>query len=298
MTKEQTTHIGEENIFTTPTTKGPLTVGPSISIAKPAVQSNPFIIDGGLIVDPKGDQPMSFDDMVKTLNIQEKMARITAEMGWVKKNLKVELSKTRAYQAVSEGDILSAVKPLEEKYRVYSYPAKRSIIDTNVLTTVANYEGGASKETTQLFLRMETVYRFVNVDDPNDWIEQTSYGDGVDSQDKAVGKAMTYSDKYALMKAYKIETGDDPDQEGSAELKGVGKKPVDPKPEVKPEPKPEPTVSATEAQIVELTMVCTEEEIGKIYKHYGIEKLEQLNEKQAQAMLNKKAKDAGTPSGT
>ena len=29
------------------------------------------------------------------------------------------------------------------------------------------------------------------------------------------GKAMTYADKYALMKAYKIMTGDDPDQNKS-----------------------------------------------------------------------------------
>ncbi|MFR4146701.1 MAG: hypothetical protein ACLT1J_10535 [Mediterraneibacter gnavus] len=30
---------------------------------------------------------------------------------------------------------------------------------------------------------------------------------------------MTYADKYALLKAYKIITGDDPDQECSKELK-------------------------------------------------------------------------------
>ena len=46
-------------------------------------------------------------------------------------------------------------------------------------------------------------------------MEITTYGDGVDSQDKAPGKAMTYSDKYALLKAYKIQTGDDPDQNAS-----------------------------------------------------------------------------------
>ena len=29
---------------------------------------------------------------------------------------------------------------------------------------------------------------------------------------------MTYSDKYALLKAYKIETGDDPDQNASGSM--------------------------------------------------------------------------------
>lgn len=73
-------------------------------------------------------------------------------------------------------------------------------------------------------MRIETVYRFVNVDKPEEYIDMVSYGDGVDSQDKAPGKAMTYADKYALLKAYKIQTGDDPDANGSGELKAVEKK--------------------------------------------------------------------------
>ena len=64
-------------------------------------------------------------------------------------------------------------------------------------------------------MRSETVYRFVNIEKPEEFIDITTYGDGVDTQDKAPGKAMTYGDKYALMKAYKIITGDDPDQTGS-----------------------------------------------------------------------------------
>jgi hypothetical protein len=63
--------------------------------------------------------------------------------------------------------------------------------------------------------RIETTYRFVNVDKPDEFIEIVSFAEGIDSQDKGSGKAMTYADKYALMKAYKISTGDDPDQEAS-----------------------------------------------------------------------------------
>ncbi|MDQ9734072.1 ERF family protein, partial [Acinetobacter baumannii] len=62
---------------------------------------------------------------------------------------------------------------------------------------------------------IETIYKFVNVENPEESIEIISYGDGIDTQDKAVGKAMTYADKYALMKAYKIISGDDPDQDKS-----------------------------------------------------------------------------------
>ena len=35
---------------------------------------------------------------------------------------------------------------------------------------------------------------------------------------------MTYSDKYALLKAYKIQTGDDPDQNASETLNSVNRR--------------------------------------------------------------------------
>lgn len=69
-------------------------------------------------------------------------------------------------------------------------------------------------------VRLKVKIRFVNLDNTSDFIETVAYGDGVDSLDKAPGKAMTYSDKYALMKAYKMLTGDDPDQNASDELEG------------------------------------------------------------------------------
>lgn len=74
---------------------------------------------------------------------------------------------------------------------------------------------GRTIEGNQIFMRIETIYKFINIDKPEESIEITTYGDGVDTQDKAPGKAMTYGDKYALMKAYKIITGEDPDQNKS-----------------------------------------------------------------------------------
>lgn len=154
---------------------------------------------------------------IKNMKIAEKMACIANEVGVVAKNLQVDTGKGRGYKAVSEGDVLAAIKPLEIKYRVYSYPVSRNVIDSGTL--VSTMKDGSEKK--QLYLRIETTYRFVNLDDPSDTIDVITYGDGVDSQDKAPGKAMTYADKYALLKAYKIQTGDDPDQEASADLKSA-----------------------------------------------------------------------------
>lgn len=151
------------------------------------------------------------------MNIYEKLACITAELSAVAKNLKVGEGKS-SYKAVGEADVLAAVKPLESKYKVYSYPLSRSVIDSDVITTKKFYNGQES-ESSKFFMRVETIYRFVNCEDPTEFIDVTTYGDGIDSGDKAPGKAMTYGDKYALLKAYKIITGDDPDQTASEDTK-------------------------------------------------------------------------------
>lgn len=208
---------------------------------------------------------------VKEMNIYEKLSAITAEIGVVEKNLNVKVSSNSSYKAVSERDVLDAVKPIEQKYRVYSYPANRKIIDRDVLTKETEYNGTITRTNT-LFMRVETVYRFVNIDKPDEFIETTVYGDGLDTGDKASGKAMTYADKYALMKAYKLSTGDDPDKEASPEH-GYEKK---------AEPK------ATTKQIALVEDLYTDEEIERIYKKAKITKIEDLTVAQASALIQKR----------
>lgn len=147
-------------------------------------------------------------------NIYEKLSKITAELQTVAKNLIVQQTKNSSYKAVSERDIIDAVKPLEEKYGVYSYPCAREILESNLLESESTFNGTTTKKTT-FMTRIKTVYRFVNIEKPEEFIETVTFAEGIDSQDKGSGKAMTYADKYALMKAYKISTGDDPDQTAS-----------------------------------------------------------------------------------
>ena len=208
---------------------------------------------------------------VKEMNIYEKLSAITAEIGVVEKNLNVKVNSNSSYKAVSERDVLDAVKPIEQKYRVYSYPANRKIIDRDVLTKETEYNGTITRTNT-LFMRVETVYRFVNIDKPDEFIETTVYGDGLDTGDKASGKAMTYADKYALMKAYKLSTGDDPDKEASPEH-GYEKK---------AEPK------ATTKQIALVEDLYTDEEIERICKKAKITKIEDLTVAQASALIQKR----------
>lgn len=149
--------------------------------------------------------------MENPMNIYQKMAGVTADVKKVVKSLTVETGKGKGYRAVSESDIIDAVKPLEEKYGIYSYPRNREIIEHQTIETETEYQGKTNKKITY-FSRIKTTYRFVNIDDPPDYIDMIVFSEGIDSGDKGSGKAMTYADKYALMKAYKIRTGNDPDQ--------------------------------------------------------------------------------------
>lgn len=161
------------------------------------------------------------------LNIYQKLVGIQNELTYVAKNLSVGVGKS-SYKAVGEADVLKAVKPLEAKYGVYSYPSSRRIVESAVLENEQTDYNNNKVIKKSFFERIETVYRFVNVDNPSEYIEITSYGDGIDTGDKSVGKACTYADKYALLKAYKIITGDDPDQDESQSYTGFKKGSIDP----------------------------------------------------------------------
>ena len=205
------------------------------------------------------------------MNIYEKLLSITSEIKNVNKNLEVGIGKN-SYKAVGEADVLFAVKQLEQKYKVYSYPCKREVIDRAILETEKEYNGNVTKGN-QIFLRIETTYRFVNIENPEEYIEITTYGDGIDTQDKAVGKAMTYADKYALLKAYKIITGDDPDQEHSPDTAKYTKHTDDRK--------------ATPKQIEVLSKTYTGENLTKLLKANGVERIEDISMTKASELIGK-----------
>ena len=211
---------------------------------------------------------------IEEMNIYEKLQAITSELGVVEKNLNVEITKTRSYKAVSERDVLDNVKPLETKYRVYSYPIERKVIDSDVLVKENEYNGNITKTNT-LFLRMEVTYRFINIDNPEEYVDVKTFGDGLDTGDKAPGKAMTYADKYGLMKAYKLSTGDDPDKDASPK-NGYAK-------QGNFEDMP---IIETQRQWIKAEL--TEEEIKKALAHFKVKKISDLNFMQAEKIREAK----------
>ena len=184
------------------------------------------------------------------MNLFEKMAAIRDEAGVIAKNLEIQTGTSGKYKAVGERDVLDAIRPLMEMYKVYAYPIERSCDDKGQIVSTTKYG-----EKTNLYFHYRNVMRFVNIEDSKEFIDVVSYSTGLDSGDKADGKAMTYADKYAYMKAFMLSTGDDPDQEESEEYK---------------------TAKASDKQVAYLRKLYNADETAKMLAYYKVNTLEEL----------------------
>ena len=133
------------------------------------------------------------------MTLFEKILAIMKDVQYLAKDDKVEFGKT-SYKALSEEKVTSIMRAELLKHRVVVFP----------ISQVASREGTIT--------HVDVVYKMVNVDDSNDYIEIASCGDGADTQDKGSGKAMTYAFKYMWLRTFALPTGEDPDKISSEEL--------------------------------------------------------------------------------
>lgn len=148
----------------------------------------------------------------KSMNLYDKIQAVSDMVRNVEKNIVVGRGQS-AYKAVSDLDVLMKVKDAEKEYSLVSIPVKQELVKSEIVRTIG--EGGYEKLVYADIVKMTV--RIVNVDKPEEYIEVESFGRGLDTGDKGFGKASTYARKYALLNAYKIATGEDPDQNKSVE---------------------------------------------------------------------------------
>ena len=133
------------------------------------------------------------------MNIYEKIADIMKNVQYLAKDDKVEFGNTK-YKALSEEKVTSIMRKELINHGLVVFPVSQA----------ANRSGSIT--------HVDVVYRMVNIDNPEEWIEIASCGDGADTQDKGSGKAMTYAFKYMWLRTFALPTGEDPDKVSSAEL--------------------------------------------------------------------------------
>jgi hypothetical protein len=141
------------------------------------------------------------------MNIYQKISEVMKNIEYLAKDDSVAFGTTK-YKAISEEKVTTAVREQLVKQGIVIIPIKQESTNKELIRT---------EKSVNMLTEVHTTYRIQNIDDINDYIEVESNGTGVDTQDKGVGKAMTYAYKYMLLRTFAIPTGEDPDKISSAE---------------------------------------------------------------------------------
>ena len=155
------------------------------------------------------------------MSLYKKMYDVMCDTEAIEKTLEVGYGKN-AYKAVSESAVLNMVKPLLKKHGLIIFPVE--IDAMNREDRFLTKDGEASRLLTQV----DAKYKIVDIETGEFEILAT-VGNGVDTQDKASGKAMTYGYKNMLQKTFMLFSGEDTDNQHSDEITKANtrQKPVD-----------------------------------------------------------------------
>ena len=194
------------------------------------------------------------------MNLYEKILAVAGEIKSIDKDMKVGTG-SYAYKAVSDLSVTKRVKEAEEKYKLVSIPVKQDVIHHEVIRILEK-----EKERLMYHFVVKMTTRIVDVEKPSDFLEIETFGHGLDVGDKGFGKASTYARKYALLNAYKIATGEDPDENKS-----------------------EPKDTEHKEEKRDIVFAYMEKDIPflqKILKYFNVEVMEDLSKKQTDTIYN------------
>ena len=133
------------------------------------------------------------------MNIYQKINEIMKNIEYLTKDDQVAFGTTK-YKAISEEKVTTAVREQLVKQGIIIIPVEQQSENKELIRT---------DKSVNMLTSVHVKYRIQNIDDVNDYIEVESNGTGVDTQDKGVGKAMTYAYKYMLLRTFAIPTGED-----------------------------------------------------------------------------------------
>jgi len=131
------------------------------------------------------------------MNIYQRINAVRKAIGYVQKDKAVSTGGG-SYKAVTHDTVTGMVRAALIEHGIVIVPS--------VLNAVFHQKEPEAKQ--RLY---EATYQidFVNMDDPADRITTQQNAHALDNGDKAPGKAQSYATKYAILKLFSIETGED-----------------------------------------------------------------------------------------
>ena len=131
------------------------------------------------------------------MNIYQRINEVRKVIGYVQKDKAVSTGGG-SYKAVTHDAVTGMVRDALIKHGVVIVPSVVSAI-------FHPKEPDAKQRLYEATFQVE----FVNIDEPADRIVTQQNAHALDNGDKAPGKAMSYATKYAILKLFNIETGED-----------------------------------------------------------------------------------------
>jgi hypothetical protein len=152
----------------------------------------------------------------------EKIQKVSEKLRSIEKDMTVGKGGS-AYKAVSDLSVILKVKEAEIAHRIISIPIKQELLSHEIVRTIKKGQNEDSSFESIVYVDLIKMTVKIFDLDSDQSIEIESLGRGWDASDKGLGKASTYARKYALLNAYKIATGEDPDSEPSEKQTAITK---------------------------------------------------------------------------
>ncbi|MDG4944717.1 ERF family protein [Staphylococcus agnetis] len=143
--------------------------------------------------------------MVETLNLYQKIADVKANIDGFTKD-----TKSYNYSYVSGSQVLHRIRNKMIEHRLLLVPSTTQENYKQIEVTRFNKKAGREVTVSEFVVEMQLTYTWINADKPDEQMEVTFYSVGQqDDVSKAQGTALTYSERYFLMKFFNIPTDED-----------------------------------------------------------------------------------------
>lgn len=141
-------------------------------------------------------------------NLFAKILKVMQDVTYLQKDDSIGYGNNK-YRAITEEKVTTEVGKSMRKHGLVILPIGVEERREDFDVVRANGKHGTDRITT-----ITTKY-LVADSESGESMEVCSAGAGVDSQDKGIGKALTYAYKYLLLRMFAIPTGEDPDKQAS-----------------------------------------------------------------------------------
>ena len=140
---------------------------------------------------------MENDNQEVKLNLFQRINAIRKSIGYIQKNKNVSTGGG-SYKAVTHDVVTALLREHLIEHGIVCIP--------NLIESQSEPKEDGAKQ-----FRYSATYsfEFVNADDPSDRLSIVIEAHAMDNADKAPGKAISYAKKYAVLKLFEIETGED-----------------------------------------------------------------------------------------